>query len=61
MNQTALLLIDVQQGFDDPYWGKRNNPDAEQKMAQLLHVWRAQKLPIIHVQHLSTNPAYSII
>lgn len=56
MNQTALLLIDVQQGFDDPYWGTRNNPDAEQKMVQLLQVWRVQKLPVIHVQHLSTNP-----
>ena len=56
MNQTALLLIDVQQGLDDPRWGNRNNPDAEQKMAQLLQAWRAQQWPVIHVQHLSTNP-----
>lgn len=57
MDYPALLLIDVQQGFNDPYWGERNNPDAEQKMAQLLQVWRAKELPVIHVQHLSTNPA----
>jgi nicotinamidase-related amidase len=56
MNQPALLLIDVQQGFDDPYWGRRNNHDAEQNMAQLLQVWRAHRWPVIHVQHLSTNP-----
>jgi nicotinamidase-related amidase len=56
MNKSALLLIDVQQGFDDPGWGKRNNPDAEKKMAQLLHTWRKHNWPIIHVQHLSINP-----
>jgi nicotinamidase-related amidase len=53
---TALLLIDVQQGLDDPRYGARNNPDAEQRIADLLAAWRAVGRPVIHVQHLSLSP-----
>ena len=54
---TALLVVDVQRGFDQTtYWGgHRNNPEAEQKMAQLLAAWREHKLPVIHVKHDSVN------
>jgi nicotinamidase-related amidase len=55
MEKAALLLIDVQQGFDDPFWGKRNNPDAEQRMLELLQTWRGSKAPVIHVQHNSVE------
>jgi len=53
---TALLLIDIQQGMDEPYWGRRNNPDAERNIAALLAAWRRTHRPIIHVQHMSVMP-----
>jgi len=56
MKQTALLLIDVQQGFDDPKWGQRNNPAAEQYMAALLQHWREREQIVIHVRHQSQEP-----
>jgi nicotinamidase-related amidase len=45
-------------GFDDmEYWGgRRNNPDAEAKASYLVQAWREQRLPIFHIQYLSTNP-----
>jgi nicotinamidase-related amidase len=52
----ALLIIDVQEGLDDPRYGARNNPDAERRMADLLAAWRAARRPVIHVQHLSLEP-----
>ncbi|WP_184545789.1 cysteine hydrolase family protein [Mucilaginibacter sp. FT3.2] len=53
----ALILIDIQQGFDNiPYWGgERNNPDAEVNARKLLDHWRANKLPLFHIQHCSIN------
>jgi nicotinamidase-related amidase len=65
----ALLIIDVQQGFDDAFWGRRNNPLAEAHIVRLLEAWRAQQWPIIHVQHQSriansplhpANPGYAL-
>ena len=49
----ALVIIDVQKGFDDPKWGKRNNPHAEENIAKLLAAWRKSALPIFHIQHCS--------
>lgn len=54
----ALLVIDVQLGFDDlTYWGgRRNNPQAEANAAHLLGLFRGLNAPVIHVCHASTYP-----
>lgn len=54
-HNTALLIIDVQKGFDDPVWGHRNNLEAETNIARLLQAWRQTGRPIFYVQHLSQN------
>jgi len=60
MTPPALLIIDVQKAIDDPGWGNdRNNPQAETNIAALLAGWRARGWPVIHVRHLSLDPASS--
>ena len=51
----ALLVIDVQKGFDDPKWGRRNNPQAEANISHLLNLWRKEKMLVVHVQHCSLD------
>ena len=54
--KTGLIIIDVQKGFDDPRWGKRNNENAEKNISLLLQHWRKSGKPVIHIQHMSKVP-----
>ena len=56
LENSALLIIDVQKAIEHPSWGKRNNPDLESNLTQLLASWRLKSLPIYHIQHISTEP-----
>lgn len=52
----VLLVIDLQQAIDAPYWGPRNNPQAEANIATLLRHWRKTGRPLCHIRHDSTEP-----
>ena len=56
MVHTALLIIDMQKAFDNPIWGERNNPQAEQQALRVLAYFRKHALPVLHVQQISDNP-----
>lgn len=61
-NDSALLLIDVQRGVNQlEHWGgprgRRNNPDAEDKMRALLAAFRAAGLKVIYTRHDSREAA----
>ena len=61
-SDTALLLIDVQQGVNVlTHWGgptgRRNNPDAETHMATLLDAFRSHALPVLFTRHDSREAA----
>jgi nicotinamidase-related amidase len=56
MKNPALLVIDVQKGFDAEVWGPRNNPSAEANIKVLLDAWALAQQPIVLVRHDSVKP-----
>ncbi len=53
MTDRALLIVDMQVGMTWPASGTRNNPEAEQVIAELLGSWRTARWPLVHVRHVS--------
>lgn len=58
LSNAALIIIDVQEAFDDEaYWGgNRNNRNLEKNLSLLLDAWRTHGLPLFHIRHDSVNP-----
>ncbi|MFG1875378.1 isochorismatase family protein [Sphaerisporangium sp. NPDC049003] len=52
----ALIVIDVQKAFEDAYWGRRDNPAAEENIAALIREWGARRRPVVVVRHDSRTP-----
>jgi nicotinamidase-related amidase len=53
----ALVVVDVQKGFDElEFWGRRNNPEADENIASLIDAWQATGRPIVFVRHDSSKP-----
>jgi nicotinamidase-related amidase len=55
-SNATLIIIDQQKGILEPRLGRRNNPQAEERMVELLAAWRRSGRPLFHVQHLSRSP-----
>lgn len=53
---TALIVVDLQTGFDDPKWGRRNNPECEANIVVLVEAWQAARRPVVYVRHDSVTP-----
>ncbi|MGD6831246.1 cysteine hydrolase family protein [Sutcliffiella halmapala] len=53
--KSALLIVDVQEAFNHPKWGERNNPDAEENIKLLLNEWRHRDAEVIFIKHISKN------
>lgn len=56
LSRHALIVVDAQQGFDDPWWGPRNNPECDESIAALASEWARRGRPLVHVRHDPANP-----
>lgn len=48
----ALVVVDVQKGFDEAeFWGPRDNPAADWNIAALIGAWQDSCRPVVFVRH----------
>lgn len=56
LSNRALIVIDVQKGFEEyDIKGERNNPDCEDNIVKLIDAWRNKNLPVVYVKHNSKS------
>lgn len=55
MQNTALIIVDMQVGMSWPAPAERNNHQAEQVIASLLARWRENGAPVVHIRHMSRS------
>ncbi|MFL4472406.1 cysteine hydrolase family protein [Paeniglutamicibacter sp. MACA_103] len=61
ISTAALVLVDVQQGFRDPGWGRSHNLDnAHANIMKLGNAWTSLRLPIVKVRHDSVHPSSTL-
>ena len=57
LDRYALVVVDVQQGFDDAgFWGPRDNPGCDAAVEELVGTWASSGRPVVVVQHASADP-----
>ena len=49
----ALIIIDIQYGFDSPMWGPSTNPECEANAETLADAWSKSGRPVVVVRHNS--------
>lgn len=54
-DSAVLILIDVQEAFDDPYWGATSNLACEDNIAALVDAWQERGGTIVVVRHDSVS------
>lgn len=57
LDSLALVVVDAQRGFDDPWWGPRNNQACDDNIAALVREWSSRGRPLVYVRHDSDSPA----
>lgn len=60
MNNTALLVIDIQDSFkiNPARWASRSNPAFEKNVTSLIGAWREASLPIFFILHTDGDPGF---
>jgi nicotinamidase-related amidase len=59
IEQSALLVVDVQEGFKvGPRWERRSTPRFEENLVRLIQSYRSAGLPVIFVLHTDEDEAF---